>query len=318
MPNIFFASNSVSHFPGAEISNQGWTYDANRVPYSLETPPATIISTPQHPISSTDESWYHFRCGAVDWLNVDEPIASIVDVNGETILDFRLKNYYTEGYKAILNSTSQQAVEEKYIPVADMVMRTFDIQLVHTLTELTARIWINETLLLTASLSVTSKVVPRAIYLGGHNGGNEGAFYSEIIVSDSDTRNARLDLLRPNAAGAYEEWNGFLTSLSDDDTTTGMTTVDANRRQLTTLTSYSGANNISNVVQITTTVRGINSPSTLSHMIRMSTVDYESSDYSVGYAKEYQITDWKLNPATSLPWEATDLLAAEFGFYAKP
>lgn len=317
MPNIFFASNSVSHFPGAVVNNQSWTYDANRVPYSLETPPATIISTPQHPISTTDETWYHFRCGST-WINNSEPIAFVVDSTGNNILEFSLQNYSTKGYKIVLTSSNQETTLEKYIPVADNVMRTFDIRIVHTLTELSAYIWINETLLFSASLSVTSKVVPRALYLGGHVGQGIGAYYSEIIISDSDTRNARLDLLRPNAAGAYEEWNGFLSSLSDDDTTTGMTTVDANRRQLTTLTDYSGANNISNVVQITTTVRGINSPSTMSHMIRMSTVDYESQDYSIGYAKEYQITDWKLNPATSLPWEATDLLAAEFGFYAKP
>lgn len=81
--------------------------------------------------------------------------------------------------------------------------------------------------------------------MGGHE---HGLYFSEVIISDSDTRNARLDLLRPVSAGAYENFDGPLSSLADDDPTTGMTTTLPDQSQSTILSDYAGANNISNVV----------------------------------------------------------------------
>lgn len=317
MPNILFASNSISHFPGSYARNEEWSFDANRVPYAVYIPPATIASTPVFPASTTNETWFHFRAGAFYWyVNNLERICEIVDIEGKRIALLACHDRTSQGYHLDVVTDTQTDQLVKWIPVANAQLRTFDIRVRHTALELQVDLYINELLLLTKTFSVAAEIVPRSIRMGGATGDHNdvGLHFSELIVSDSDTRNARLDLLRPVSAGVYENWDGPLSSLADDDPTTGMTTTLADQSQSTILTPYTGANNISNVVQVSTTVRGINSPEHLQHLIRMSGVDYLTADFTLPYAKDFQVTDWKLNPATSLPWAATDLDNVEFGF----
>lgn len=321
MGKILFASNSVSHFPGSSPQNNDWSYDEDRVPYSIFMPPATVASTPLLPASTTQETWFHFRCGSAQWYtNNYEPICEITDVSGDRIAYLSCRDNGSYGYDLFLHTDTQNGYDRKWIPVAQHQMRTFDIHIQHTDILLKATLYINEVKVGEISFSTTSEIVPRFLQIGGHYGTNDqyGAYYSEIIVSDSDTRNARLDLLRPVSAGAYGNWNGPLSSLADDDPTTGMTTTLPNQIQSTILTPYTGANNISNIVQVTTTVRGINSPPKMDHLIRMSGIDYFSPEFDIPYAKDFQVTDWVENPATSQPWAASDLTASEFGFRSKP
>ncbi len=318
MPSILFASNSVSHFPGSELRNTPWGYDMDRVPYAIYTPPETFCSTPIFGPTSTGETWIHFRHGAEEFhQNVSEPICEIVDESGNRIAYLSVRDLNTYGYRLDIEAEGQEAFITRWMPVLDQQMRTFDIQVKSSGVLLEVRVYINEILVLTRSLSVTAEVVPRFLRIGGHSGFSNDAYgglYSEIIVADGDTRNSRLDLLRPVAAGAYNNWNGPISSLADDDPTTGMTTTLPNQNQSTVLTPYTGATNISNIVQVTTSVRGINSPAGLQHLIRMGGVDYTSGTFPIPYAKEFQVTDWKINPATSQPWEASDLSGTEFGF----
>lgn len=310
MPNILFASNSISHFPGTLPKSEVWTFDSKRVPYSIGTPANTQVSSPKFPASESGETWFHFRHGAAGWdVNADDGICQILDGNGNILLSFRLSNKFD--YRSTFNAGSQTIAKTKGTPWQAAVMRTFDIKWACSDIMAELAVYVNEMLLYTHSLSVTAKQYPRFLTLGGSI--QEGRF-SEIIVADGDTRNARLDLLRPTAAGAYGNWNGKLSSLADDDPTTGMTTTLPDQFQSTILTPYTGAYNISNVVQVTTTVRGINSPENLEHFIRMSGIDYPSDSFAIPYEKDYQVTDWKLNPATSAPWDADDLTGIEFGF----
>lgn len=317
MPNILFASNSVSHFPGSVIGPAPWSYDSNRVPYSIMCPLETPVGSPDLPDSATDEWWFHFRCGSDLWyVNNNEPIFEIADLNGDRIFLLSFQDRTTEGFHSYFVVDGTQYMQVRYLPMANNQARTYDIQLKYTALNAELRVYMNEILIESFTYPVTSWIRPGRIFLGGSqgSGGDGQTYYSEIIVADGDTRNARLDLLRPAAVGAYGNWNGPVASLSDDDPTTGMTTVSPDQYQSTILTPYTGANNVSNVVQITTSVRGINSPTKLQHLIRMSAVDYLTPSFDVPFSKDYQITDWAENPATSLPWAAADLAAAEFGF----
>lgn len=310
MPNILFASNSISHFPGTLPKSEEWTFDSKRVPYSLGTPANTQVSSPKFPASESGETWFHFRHGAAAWdIYADDEICRILDEDGNILLSFRLDDQFY--YRSTFNAGSQTIAKTKGTPWQAAAMRTFDIKWACSALLAEMAVYVNEMLLYTHSLSVTAKQYPRFLILGGSI--KEGRF-SEIIVADGDTRNARLDLLRPTAAGAYGNWNGQLSSLADDDPTTGMTTTLPDQSQSTILTPYTGAFNISNVVQVTTTVRGINSPENLEHFIRMSGIDYPSDSFAIPFEKDYQVTDWKLNPATSAPWDADDLTGTEFGF----
>lgn len=320
MPNILFASNSVSHFPGSTIGAPTWSYDSNRVPYSIQVDPRMTVGSPDIPESQTDEYWFHFRNGSDLWyVNNNNPIIEVVDTNGDRIFMLSYHDRTTKGYHGYLvgNDTEYETVQ--YLPKAENRLRTYDVALKFGALQVEALVYVDEILVISQSYSTAGWNRPTHFRLGAskstnNNLTNEFQYFSEILVADADTRNARLDLLRPVAVGAYGNWNGPVISLSDDDSTTGMTTVSPEQSQSTILTPYTGADNISNIVQVTTSVRGINSPTGLQHLIRMSAVDYLTPTFDVPFAKDYQITDWTENPATSLPWAASDLVNVEFGF----
>lgn len=320
MPNILFASNSISHFPGSVIGSNSWAYDSKRVPYPIEVPISMVTSSPMFKESTTEETWFHFRVGNRIWQShSEESLCELVDISGSRILRLSFYNRTDYGWYMRTSMDGKTFNDVRYIPFLGSSLRTIDIQIKLGTLQAEFRVYVNELLLLERSFPYNQLNArkPRFMWIGGANGdGNalNAAQYSEIIVADGDTRNARLDLLRPVSAGVYGNWDGPLVSLSDDDPTTGMTTVSPNQTQSTILTPYTGANNISNIVQVTTTVRGLNSPTKLRHLIRMSGVDYLTPDFDVPFSKEYQVTDWTQNPATSAPWAATDLVNVEFGF----
>lgn len=320
MPNILFASNSVSHFPGTYIGATGWMFDSNRVPYAVRCPIATIASSPLLEVSQTDETWFHFRHGAGRWdSNEDAPLIEVVDPDGNRLVQISYWERSAEGYHMRVSIDGQSFTNSRDLPMLDEALRTYDLQVKTTGVQAEIRLYVNEIMVLEQVFAITAAPTIGYFWIGGNDTNqtsstNYEQVYSELLVADGDTRNARLDLLRPTAAGAYDNWNGPLSSLSDDDPTTGMTTTLANQSQSSVLTPYTGANNISNIVQVTTAVRGINSPENLQHLIRMSGTDYLTANFAIPNTKAFQVTDWRINPATSQPWEATDLVNTEFGF----
>jgi hypothetical protein len=319
MPNILFASNSIGHFPGSELDSSEWSHDSDRVPYAIRMPLATISSSPPLEQSATDQTWFHWRHATSSVLsNESVPLFEVVNEAGERMCRVTYQSGSAIGYGIAGTIASQAFSNTRWSPFLTERMRTYDLMIEQTSVQCTIRLYVNEVLMCESVFSIGSPEAINAFWIGGVVGQSNNpiyrSMYSEILVADADTRNARLDLLRPTAAGAYSNWQGLLSSLSDDDPTTGMTTTLANQNQSTVLTPYGGANNISNVVQVTTSVRGINSPENLQHLIRMSGVDYLTPNFAVPDSKGFQITDWRLNPATSQPWEASDLSGTEFGF----
>lgn len=318
MPKILFASNSISHFPGAIIGSAPWSFSSSRVPYSIQTPLETPVASPLLEVSTTEETWIHFRNGADSWYHLnEEPIIQVVNDFGNDVLSLVYRWGSNVGYRLRSYIDGNNFISNRYYPNPVQRLRTYDIMIRTTALNARIEVYMNEILIEVHDYPITSFRPIKQIVLGGSFGfqGSGNQYFSEIIVADGDTRNARLNLLRPQAVGAYGNWLGPVSSLSDDDPTTGMTTTLPNQSQTTILTPYTGAPNISNVVQVSTSVRGVNSPDQLRHLIRKTGVDYLSdATYDLPFAKEFQITDWTLNPATSLPWTADDLVGMEFGF----
>lgn len=315
MPKILFASNSISHFPGSLIDAASYAFDASRVPYAIEAPLQTPISSPDIPLTTTDETWFHFVHSTNLWHTVNmEPICLVTNDIGDTIFEFHY--HPSTGYRLRSFVNGNNFTNNRYYPNPSGRSRTYDIRLLQTSLNCRIEVYMNEILVEVQDYPIAAFRPVRNLVLGGAfgNAGNGQSFYSEIIVADGDTRNARLNLLRPQAVGAYNQWLGPVSALSDDDPTTGMTTTVTGQNQSTVLTPYTGAPNISNVVQMTTSVRGLNSPDRLRHLIRKSGVDYLSDPFTLPFEKAQQITDWAINPATSLPWTAADLVGMEFGF----
>ncbi len=224
-----------------------------------------------------------------------------------------------DGFRMYTSMDGTAITDRRELPIATNQSRTYDIQVLFDGLNFTCNVYMNELLLDSRTFAVSSMRHPRYVWFGGAEGfsGSGQQFYSEIIVAVSDTRNSRLDLIRPSATGALSDWDGPLAALADDDPTTGMTTTAADQDLSAQVEAYTGATNISNVVQVTTSVRGINSPDELDHLIRLSAVDYRSPSFTVPFEKAFQVTDWNQNPATSLPWQASDLSSAEFGFTSR-
>jgi hypothetical protein len=319
MPNILFASNNVSHFPNSAAGSQPNSFDSNRVPYGIGLTNFEVINSPVFAPSTGNETWFHFRMftlRAGQYRN-DELFAAYDDAGVKL---FRLYKTFNSGLDmtCVLNDGSNSLTEESSSNITLGKVNSIDIRYVAQPLGLTLDVYINSSLVSSQTFASNPNgyTAPGRFSIGtGFTEYDTSELtVSEIIVADGDTRNARLDLLRPTAAGAYEEWSGSLVALADDDTTTGMTTIAAEQKQTVTLTAYTGAANISNVVICSQTTRGQNSPENLAHMVRLSGVDYFSPTIPVDFPLQYNLTDYQINPATSLPWLGSDLSLVETGF----
>jgi len=319
MPNILFASNNLAHWPTARATSQANTFDDNRVPYALMLEKHEILNSPSFPPSTTDDTWIHFRLYPQDSdYGATPTLCQAYDPSGNLLFRVRKANStYSHNIRAYLYDGSTNVDMTGNIPFTNTKVNSIDIH--HSINALgiTLQVYVNSSLAIDLTLnSNPNALTPPSRFSIGHGFGDADSNMpvSEILVADGDTRNARLDLLRPTAAGAYEQWLGSLAVLADDDTTTGMTTIAGGQRQTVTLTPYTGASNISNLVAISSTTRGQNSPTGIQHTIRLSTVDYDGPVIPVDFSLQYNITDWQLNPATSLPWVGSDLDLIETGF----
>lgn len=320
MPNILFASNNIAHWPTALAGSVAGTFDSDRVPYSIAMSNYETLASPEFAPSTGDDTWFHFRLyvGSVNEYR-DDDLFKAYDDEGNIVLRIK-KADNTRNLLAEMilydGATSLTGFASSNFTFAKLGF--IDIQYTVNTLKIEAKLYVNGSLActLTFGSNPNNYSAPVSFSLGCAftDGLTDVQHVSEIIVADGDTRNARLDLLRPTAAGAYEEWIGSLAALADDDPTTGMTTITGGERQTVSLTSYGGASNISNFVVVSQTTRGQNSPTKLKHTVRLGGVDYDSPEIDVGFALQYNITDYQINPATSLPWEGDDLSAIETGF----
>ena len=320
MPKILIASNNIAHWPTAVAGSVPGTYDSDRVPYSIAMSNYETLNSPEFTPTTTDETWIHFRIHATSAsYNESKTLLNAYDDQGNLLYKLTKRDRsYDYGITAYLYDGATSLSDNSTINITRAKTSFVDVQLITTGLKMELKVYVNGTLgstiLFNANPNGRTGPVTFSLGCAFTDLLTDVQHISEIIVADGDTRNARLDLLRPLAAGAYEDWNGNLTSLADDDPTTGMTTIAPAERQTVTLSPYSGAANISNFVIVSQTTRGQNSPTGIKHTIRLSTVDYDTATIPVGFPLQYNITDFEVNPATSLPWQGSDLSLIETGF----
>jgi hypothetical protein len=279
------------------------------------------LNSPEFAPSQGEETWFHFRIyssGDADYSEVPT-LFRCYDSNGNTLVLLRKQtNTRSYGITGFVYDGNTSQTDTSSIQLTNGKIGFLDIKYTVSPLKIELKVYVNGTLGLTVLLNANPNnfVAPVTFSLGCAftSSLSDVQHISEIIVADGDTRNARLDLLRPISSGAYEQWSGTLSSLADDDPTTGMTTIAPAQRQTVQLSAYTGATNISNFVIVSQTTRGQNSPTGLRHMIRLSGVDYDSALIPVDFPLQYNITDFELNPATSLPWQGSDLSLIETGF----
>lgn len=322
MPNVIFASNNLAHWPTALPGSQPGAYAASRVPYSIAMSNFETLNSPKFKPSTTTETWFHFRLYVASQpdFSSQRTLIQALDANGNIVFNVKKRQNFDgmfctgtlyDGTSSVTGNTSLSFTVGK--------LNFCDVCYTITGLKLQMDFYVNGALALTLLLNSNPNnfINPNYFSLGcAFSGSNLSGIQhvSEILVADGDTRNARLDLLRPTAVGSYEQWLGPVASLADDDTTTGMTTIAANQKHSVLLSNYTGASNVSNFVIVSQTTRGQNSPTKLKHLVRMSGVDYETGEIELDFPLQYNLTDFPTNPATSLPWVASDLNLLETGF----
>jgi len=325
MPNILFASNNISHWPMSVSSTLAGTFDPTRVPYSLKVGWLENFATPDFPESASTVTWIHFR----NWFNSFEEnevpdLLRIFDASNNLLVRLFKYEVYGEFDLGLMlyNDGTGSGVKAGFA-LNKATMNSIDVKITITAGTLDADLYINGGLAGTKSFAANdgNYTNPTHFAIGSafcNDSGSDFTYFSEFIVADGDTRNARMSLLRPTASGGETDWVGVATELADNDPTSGMTSIAANERETLDFTAYTGASNISSVVIATQSVAGVNAPQNIRHTVRLSTVNYDSAaDIPVGITLQYDQTDFQLNPATSLPWVAGDLTGMEFGFISK-
>lgn len=320
MGKILFASNNPTHFGPLVTTNTSYVRDVSRVPFSLAF--SATIQTPDGVIkpTTTGEVWIHFR-GDTSNSNFSGAPASqalvVYDGSGNTLL---VGN--TSGNSPLVDWTFYDTAGSSVISndkgnVQDG-QGAWDIQFIFDGFSMTCNIYQNTVLLATLSHGANPNNVQQisAVRWGSswYSEGSTG-YISEVIISDSDTRLARLNMVRPQGVGFHTDWSGLIGTLADNNLNTGMTTVSVNQRQSVVLEAYSNPEIISNLVVASQHFRGANSPATIRHFIRAGGIDYDhASAFTVAFNNTVSETDYELNPATSLPWDLNDLGTTEFGF----
>lgn len=323
MPSIRFASNNISHFPGSQPGSLGTSFDASRVPYSLGLTNFQMVTSPTFaPVVGT-VTWLHFRY-MCEGTPFGQPTGStgtliqVVDALNRVIARVTRRNlFYSQEVVLNIFNGSTSIVVNGVMPMALAKINTVDLALTITGLMIKGDLYVNGALSATAQFGSNPNSMGNPVRLSLSSAFSEqltqSGYFSEIIVADGDTRNARLNFLRPAAGGAASQWDGVLASMGDDDPTTGLYTTVANERHSFEPSPYVGAQNISNLVTVSQTARGLNSPANLQHYLRQGGVNYDSPSIPLGFDLQYNIVDLATNPATSAAFTSTDIADLEVG-----
>lgn len=152
-----------------------------------------------------------------------------------------------------------------------------------------------------------------------YNSTSDDVAFSEYIVTDNeDPRGWTLSEIVPTTPGTYAEWvSNNLAAFTDADTGTG-NSADANGERLSFSGPYlGGAGTIRSVIMAGQAARQAGSPNHLRPFARIGGVNYPGANIALGAKRAPIMQEWTLNPATGLPWTATDLASIEFGWEAR-
>lgn len=319
MPNFLFASNNISQFPAAQINTDETNFDSNRVPYGISfANDAVQASCLPFPRTTNNETWIHFRYGVdTTFNNINGNVLFMRDSSTQVdVLSLVKVNNVAPFARLTINDGVSTQTADVNAALATGANISVDIRFEILLTEMRATMWIDGTQVCVVTLQVNQGNVlhPDVVRLaaGGRYQSNYPTF-SEIIVADGDTRNMRLNMLRPILPGTYSDWQGSILNLADDDTTSGMLSTTPGDKVSYDLSEYTGSNIISGVISVTTGSHGLNGPENLRHFLRQGGVDYASADQAVGDTLSTQVVNWNLNPSTTQPWAESDLTGIEFG-----
>jgi len=328
MPNIVFASNNLVHWPLSESSTTAGTYDSTRVPYSFFLNYNQGMSSVEFAPVSGNVTWVHFRLYFADaqdgnFNDYEYPLIRVFDTSDNELFKTIKKNLFDPDWrtKMYIFHDGGSITGDQAIPFNKAKMNTVDLRYENTGSLVNLKLYVNGALakdLEYTGAATFGKPAKMTIGAAFSTDGAATQHVSEFLVADGDTRNARLEMLRPTAVGGESDWPGEATDLADNDPATGMQTTLTEQRETVLVSAYAGAANVSAVVVASLAYAGVGGPQNMRHTVRMSTVNYDdAADTLLSETLKYVISDIAINPGTSLPWTSADLSAIEMGFISK-
>lgn len=146
-------------------------------------------------------------------------------------------------------------------------------------------------------------------------------YWSEIMVSTTDTRSLSLVTLPPAAAGSTFNWTGTTSDVNevalDDATLITSATAGQIAQTTVTTTGLAGTTGIVALVVNARAQKGATGPQNAELMVRTGAVDYVSADIALPASLGLISKAWDANPATGSAWSVSDLTAAGFNIGIK-
>lgn len=308
--SAFIETTTASHFDSAFTSN-GMTslFSGNDLLAFL------ALNTP-----GTDATqWFRFRvfphAGSGNDSNSTVSWFTLFNSSGVAVADIKktTNTAETSALRVFGSSTVTSAASVSFpINTAAMV----DVRVSVTGLTTVVDVYINDVLAMTATNTNNgSRGIPnRAVWRSGHVGYVQSRrfSYSEFIVANTSTLGMRLDELQVNTAGFYSDMTGTLSNLNTEDPTTGLLTDAAGERSSWNPVAYAGSGGIVAVVASARSHRKSGVPSKLCHFLRMSGVDYDGTERTIGEHTVHQQV-WETNPATGLAWVGANLSGIQVG-----
>ena len=161
------------------------------------------------------------------------------------------------------------------------------------------------------------------VSFAGTNINSATDYWSELIVSTTDTRNMNLVTLSPAANGNTMAWSGTVSNVNGtnyNDTAALTTGTNSLIAEFTTGTLPAGSFTIPAVVQSARVEIGTSGPQHFSYTIRPGngSTDYQSSNVTPTTAFANYQNIWATNPATSAGWTNDAISGIQYGIESQP
>jgi hypothetical protein len=146
-------------------------------------------------------------------------------------------------------------------------------------------------------------------------------FYAHIAATDGvSTIGRRFARQTPNTVGTYTQWAGSLSSLSDGDIVTRMTSDTAGQRLSATRAGPNGPTGapIAGMHMKAIAQAGTSGPGRIAGSLRLGGVDHDAAAVALSTERpEQAIFSWSQNPDTGAAWTEADL-PDEIGLVSAP
>ena len=326
---IYLATNDINDVAGFQAyDTTAGRYDSNYVSQGLLRTSLGSRAWPcfvghQQDVSTDDEAWFHFELWAEDtWSRSSDDGAwlRLLGENGKILAFIDVDNGAATA--RVYNNSGNHTDAASTFVIPEGTLESFDIMYKDDLTTCTFEIYLSGTLLTSASRNSTgTRTMPHAIQFD-HNDitiYNGDWVYSQFIFANESTIGMKMQKIRPNAVGNYTDLASDVTTVSNDDPSSGWISNTHGDKQSFTTTGYTlPAGRAVHSVNVRTDMRtAVTGVQHIRPFVRIASTDYDLGADLTPYNNSKRGllgSMWVRNPATNTDWTEAEIQALEAGF----